>query len=159
MAGRLICSIDPGARGAIAFLAEDGRLLDIHDMPVIEIGGKLRVNAQLLRGLFTRKPRMTFIEFVNAVHGSGAANGFAFGQAAGVVEGVCAGLGLPMTYVKPPEWKKALKLSSDKGLSRQLAIRLWPDHAKLFSLVKHADRAEAALIGYYGLQRLKREAA
>lgn len=148
----MICSVDPGAKGAIAWLSDVGKLLDVHDMPALEVRGKLRVSAQLLRPLFSPKAKVVFIEEVHAVYGSGAANSFVFGQAAGLVEGVCAGLGLPIIFVKPPEWKKALKLSPDKGLSRQMAIRLWPDMADRFSLSKHSDRAEAALVGYYGLK-------
>lgn len=148
----MICAVDPGAKGAIAWLDENARLTALHEMPALDIKGKLRVNAQLLKSLFPPRTKLVFIEEVHAVYGSGAANSFVFGQAAGLVEGVCAGLGLPIIFVKPPEWKRALKLSPDKNLSRQMAIRLWPEMSASFARAKDSDKAEAALIGYYGLK-------
>ena len=148
----MICAVDPGRLGAIAWLTDDGKITAVNDMPVVDVRGKLRVSAQLLKPLFSMRAKVVFIEEVHAIAGSGAANGFSFGQAAGLVEGVCAGLGLPIVMVKPLEWKRALKLTADKGLSLQMAIRLWPEMASYFARKKDDGRSEAALVGYYGLK-------
>ncbi len=40
-----------------------------------------------------------------------------------------------------------------KDLARSRAIERWPAHAEVFARLKDHDRAEAALIGWAGLQR------
>ena len=40
-----------------------------------------------------------------------------------------------------------------KDVARSRAIERWPDQVNLFARVKDHDRAEAALIGWAGLQR------
>ena len=42
----MICGIDPGANGAIAFLSTAGQLQRVVDMPTVKIGTKNRVSAQ-----------------------------------------------------------------------------------------------------------------
>jgi hypothetical protein len=44
-------------------------------------------------------------------------------------------------------------LHSDKGESRALAMRLWPDHGDRFARVKDDGRAEAALIAWWWLSK------
>jgi hypothetical protein len=55
-----------------------------------------------------------------------------------------------VVFVPPQKWKKAMGLGSNKDESRILASRQWPDSAHMFNRKKDADRAEAALIAYYG---------
>jgi hypothetical protein len=50
----------------------------------------------------------------------------------------------------PSVWKKALGLTSDKGLSRDMACSIFPDHEKLFCRVKNTGLAEAALLAVWG---------
>jgi crossover junction endodeoxyribonuclease RuvC len=98
------------------------------------------------------------IEDVHAMPKQGVSSSFSFGRALGVAEGVLAGNGLSLRYVSPAKWKKALGLSSDKGVSRRRAdkgvsrrraIELWPEHAKAFERVKDDGRAEAALLAWW----------
>ena len=39
---KLICGIDPGMSGAFALLA-DGELVEVADMPIIEVNGKRQI--------------------------------------------------------------------------------------------------------------------
>jgi hypothetical protein len=48
--------------------------------------------------------------------------------------------------------KRALGLNNDGETSRVRAIETWPDHADLFARKKDDNRAEAALLGLYGLR-------
>ena len=148
-----IIGIDPGNKGAIAVL-DDGVLTEVYDMPTTQIvvGGKNR--NQILPALvadlfFLIKPHFVMLEQVGTRPGEGAVGAFTFGRGLGVLEGVIASHGIASSYVTPAVWKKALRLSAEKSVSRLMAIRLFPALADKFRLVKDDGRAEAALIAYY----------
>jgi crossover junction endodeoxyribonuclease RuvC len=62
-------------------------------------------------------------------------------------------LAIPVHHVSPAKWKKTLGLNSDAETSRARAIEAWPDQAELFARKLDHSRAEAALLGMYGLGR------
>jgi crossover junction endodeoxyribonuclease RuvC len=126
-------------------------------MPVLKDGpaGRRAINAPLLASIvFKSHAGHAFDEGVGARPGEGAVGAFAFGRAKGVIEGVLAAAGVPVTFVSPPAWKRAVGLTlASKDAARAAAIRLWPGHAELFARVKDDGRAEAALIAAAGLLR------
>lgn len=146
----IVCGIDPGVSGAIAWIAED-RVM-VADMPVVEVRGKRVIDAgkvtRILRGL-PAKPDMVVLEHVQGVQGSGATSAFAFGRGFGLIEGVVAAIGLPLTLVRPQTWTKALGVSRDKGYHRIAAASLFPSHANLFERVKDDGRADAVLLAHW----------
>lgn len=144
--------IDPGLTGAIALVDSYGVLVDAYDMPVV--GGLVSAHAIVdLEGWCEHDFGTVVIEDVHSMPKQGVASSFGFGRSKGVVEGVFAAQRLPIVYVSPQKWKKALGLTSDKGASRRRAIELWPAKGtKLFARVKDDGRAEAALIAYWWLQ-------
>jgi crossover junction endodeoxyribonuclease RuvC len=144
----MIIGIDPGVVGAIAIVDGDD-IVEIHDMPTIEIRGKRRVDASLLAELAGKWRGHAVLEHVQGVQGAGASSSFAFGRGFGIVEGVIAGVGLPLTLVRPQVWTKALNVSRDKGSHRAAAARLWPRHAGLFARVRDDGRADAALLAHW----------
>jgi crossover junction endodeoxyribonuclease RuvC len=151
-----IIGIDPGKTGAFAVLdRESGRLIDVHDMPVAGqiISSKLLADlAHLYRfDSHPDRPGIACIEDVHSMPKQGVATMFSFGRSLGIAEGVFAGSGWSMRYVSPQKWKKALGLSTDKGVSRRRAIELWPSSSDLFARVKDDGRAEAALIAFWWL--------
>lgn len=153
----MILGIDIGVQGAIAILNETGTLFEIHDMPVLHDGpaGRRAINAPLLAEItFDSLANHAFVEHVSARPGEGAVGAFAFGRSRGVIEGVLAAAGIPVTFITPGSWKRAvgLKLAS-KDAARAEAIRRWPDHAGLFARKKDDGRAEAALIAIAGRAR------
>jgi len=136
-----IIGIDIGSQGALALLSPDGALLEIADMPILRDGPKSRpnVNAPLLAEIVYRwHATQAFVEYVGARPGEGPTGAFSFGRSKGVIEGVCAAAGLPVAFLTPPVWKRAVGIPPGK------------DGAK------DAARSESALIGLAGL---KREAA
>lgn len=156
---KYVLGVDPGASGALAFLREDGSLETVIDMPTIlvKVGTteRNRVSAALLVQALTPykgQVSLAVLEKVGGITQQSASASFTFGYACGIVEGVLAGLEFPVTLVTPQAWKKRMGLgSADKGLARQMAIRLWPTEADRFKRVKDADKAEAALLAKYGL--------
>jgi crossover junction endodeoxyribonuclease RuvC len=154
----VVVGIDPGAHGAIALLDETGNLLEVVDMPSTpEANGRTATSAPLLAGILARKhARVAFCEFVGARPTDAKVAAFAFGRARGVIEGCAGALSLPIVFLTPPTWKRLADIPpgvENKDLARTRAIARWPGHAGLFARKCDVDRAEAALIGWAGLQR------
>lgn len=148
----LIVGIDPGAQGAIAWVSEGGRLIEVRDLPYTKGEGLMpAVLADWLHGA-ARRPVHAFVERVAARPGAGVSGMFNFGRGYGQIEGVLAALGVPVTLVTPTKWKGALRIPADKSASRARAAQLWPGLAGTFARAKDDGRAEAALIGLFGAQ-------
>lgn len=153
-----IIGIDPGAGGAVAILERSGELVQVFDMPSVEVisGGKAkrRVSPEMLAAelrLYNVHGVCAYIEQVGAMPGQGVSSMFAFGEAFGLAKGVLAGLGIPVQAVPPGKWKRALNLNAGKDGARARAAALWPTKAGEFKRVKDDGRAEAALIAHWGL--------
>lgn len=152
--------IDPGAFGAVAILDKDSRELVIIDMPTLKVKRGPRVVNQVdghmladaLRGHATADTS-ALIEKVHAMPGQGVSSMFSFGRAAGIVEGVLAGLSIPFELIPPATWTKSMRTFGGKDGSRQRAQELFPDYAHLFARKKDDGRAEAALLACYAAER------
>lgn len=150
----LTIGIDPGAEsGAIACFV-DGELLDVVDMPCADgiISASLlryELNVFALSGP-DNAPTIV-VEKVHAMPKQGVTSSFKFGRSLGVIEGVIAGMGWPIRWVTPQEWKRHHGLlRQDKDAARMLALETWPGHAAAFRRKKDVGRADAALIGAWG---------
>jgi len=154
----VILGIDPGASGAIAIFDYAQGTLEIFDMPVVMVkrGNKEKkeISPQALASLL-RNPAINHatVEKVGAMPGQGTSSMFQFGRSVGMVEGTLAALSIPVTYVTPQAWRKALSVREGKDGSRARACELFPKYAHLFARVKDDGRAEAALIAYYGAMK------
>ena len=153
-----IIGIDPGAGGAVAILEKDGTLVQVFEMPAVEVvvGGKAkrRVSPEMLAAelrLYNVSGTTAIIEQVGAMPGQGVSSMFAFGEAFGLAKGVLAGMSIPFQSVTPGKWKKSLSLNAGKDGARAKAAALWPDMAGEFRRVKDDGKAEAALIAHWGL--------
>lgn len=71
-----------------------------------------------------------------------------------MAEAICASLDVPVTYVHPSRWKRAMKLTSQKGTSVALARASFPDKAVFFRKKKDHNTAEAALLALYAVRNL-----
>jgi crossover junction endodeoxyribonuclease RuvC len=146
----VILAIDPGAHGALAWCRSSGDLIGVQDVPMIEVRKKSRVSAAglatLMKVIHVHK---VVIEGVGSMPGQGVASSFTFGYGAGLIEGVAAGLGLPVEIIYAAAWKRRAGVPKDKGAARQMASRAWPHKAHLFARVKDDGRAEAALLARY----------
>jgi crossover junction endodeoxyribonuclease RuvC len=154
-----IIGIDPGAAGAVAILEPDGSLVQVFDMPSVEIvsngKAKRRISPEMLAAelrLYNVHATCAYIEQVGAMPGQGVSSMFAFGEAFGLAKGVLAGLGIPVQSVPPARWKRALGLNSGKDAARAKAAATWPQQAGEFKRVKDDGKAEAALIALWGLK-------
>lgn len=151
----LIVGIDPGLSGAIAFL-HDGQLLNVEDLPTVDVAHKAGFRKELSPALLHDrlidtdiKIGLAVVEHVTSSPGMGVTSSFRFGQTFGCIMAVLACAGVKTQLVRPAEWKRALGLSKDKTVSREMAIRLWPDQSHYFARAKDDGRAEASLIAEY----------
>jgi crossover junction endodeoxyribonuclease RuvC len=154
----MIVGIDPGAKGALAFFDPVAGTLDIVDMPTVQVkrGAKLKteISAQMVAAIIrSRKPSVAVVERVSSMPGQGVSSVFAFGKAAGLLDGVLAALEIPITYVTPQVWQKAVNARTGKDGNRQRAAEIYPAYASSFSRVKDDGRADAALMAYWGVMR------
>jgi crossover junction endodeoxyribonuclease RuvC len=150
----VVLGIDPGAKGALAWVTGDGHLIDVEDMPMSTVRDKLRVSAAGLALAFrARRPDLVVIEGVGAMPGQGVSSCFSFGYSAGLIEGAAAGLGLPVEIVYAAAWKRRAGVPKDKGAARQMATRFWPGAADKFKRVRDDGRAEAALLARWAVLR------
>lgn len=157
----MICAIDPGASGAIAFMSDEGHLIEVCDLPTaqVKVGKTMRTRllpAVLAAMVKARNPVVAWIEEVDAMGTNGSVSNFNLGKSFGQIEGVMAGIGVAVKTVRPKVWQKHFRLMhGDKGASRLCAIRLWPGAAQQFARVKDDGRAEACLIGLYGANSMQ----
>lgn len=165
--------IDPGVSGAIivAMACPDisgGYVV----VDVLDLGNTRWENKSQLDGSYL-DPRFSY-EFIDGwmpycqgvviedvqVQGTAASQTamFKMGQVKGLLLGIVAAVRAANNYashlvaVKPQVWKPALGLGKDKGLSLRLARHHYPNNHALFSLKKHHDRAEAALLAVCGFK-------
>jgi crossover junction endodeoxyribonuclease RuvC len=154
----IVLGIDPGANGALAFV-QNGHLIEVVDMPTMVVRRGSRdvreVSAPSL-GVIMRAhdADAAYIEQVGAMPGQGVSSMFAFGRAVGVLEGVLAACGIPVTKVPPQTWQRAMRVRGGKDGARERAGQLYPRMAQLFERKKDDGRADAALIATYGANEL-----
>jgi crossover junction endodeoxyribonuclease RuvC len=151
-----VIGIDPGLSGAIAIINGTDSLT-VFDMPTITVErngkAKRQVSAsELALILKTAKSDdcHVFVEKVSAMAGQGVTSVFSFGRSFGMIEGILAALHMPVTYVAPATWVKAVHRGAGKDASRSRAMELFPDNQADFKLKKFDGRADAALIAYWG---------
>ena len=144
----VIVAIDPGVTGAIAFFA-GGVLEGVDDMPVFDArvdGGAI---ASMLR---SAEPDLVVVENTQPMPRNGSISSFKLGLNTGIVIGAIQAEGFPLRRIRPVDWKRGSGLiGKPKDASRGLAVELFPRWAHLFRLVKHHNRAEAALIGRFAV--------
>jgi len=155
----MIIGIDPGCSGALIIMRDDGDLVDTLLMPTIKVGTKSRVNGAAVAAWLQShridhalEPWHAYLEQVGAMPGQGTASMFTFGHAAGLVEGVVTGAGIPLTLVTPQAWKKKAGLiGQDKDAARSRAIQLYPSCRLLDLKGKGQAIADAILIARHGI--------
>lgn len=153
-----VAGIDVGTGGGVSILKQQ-LLCQVYDMPVLNDGpkGRKTISAALLADiLYKEKVTKVYCELVGPRPGEGAVGAFAFGRSLGVVQGVCAAAGIPITMIAPPTWKRHAGIppgKEHKDRARAIAISHWPSQAGLFARKCDLDRAESALIALCGMAR------
>jgi crossover junction endodeoxyribonuclease RuvC len=147
--------IDPGLSGAIAIISPES--LKIFDMPTmtVERNGKAKRQVSAIElaemlYLYSGRDCHVYCERVSAMAGQGVTSVFSFGRSFGMIEGILAAFKMPVTFVPPATWVKAIGRGQGKDASRARAMELFPSDQDQFKRVKDDGRADAALIAYWG---------
>jgi crossover junction endodeoxyribonuclease RuvC len=152
-----IVAIDPGLVGSGVVLEDVGGtivLVSLIDLPTAGEAAKCRLDAvTFTRWLRDHSPSHGFVEAAQGMPRQGVASVFRYARCAGAIEGVIAANGIPLTLVQPVVWKRYFKLSASKEDARARAIQLLPSAAAELQKIKHHHRAEAILLGVYGLAK------
>ena len=150
---RFYCGIDPGLSGAIAVLDDAGLIIDAIDMPLLTLGTRhvldltqLKHSVQLL--LPCRERCHVALEKVNAMPGQGVTSMFRQGEAYGIMQGLLAMAGYPVTLVGSYDWKRTMMagMPKEKDASRIRCSQLWPTETGRWQRKKDHGRCDALLI-------------
>ena len=138
--------IDPGADGAIAILAGDGRVMTVCDMPS---------HAETIREILAivQADKFVAIEAQQAMPGQGVTSMFSLGQRYGLLTSILVALQIPHEAVRPQAWMKALGIppKSDKKAHVERALSLFPTAEVKGPRGGMKDgRADALLIAEFG---------
>ena len=141
--------IDPGKKGGVATISEDGvKVYQWDDQRFIE---DMRQHANWLDKC------VAAVEKVGAMPGQGVTSMFSFGQSYGFILGVLAAFGIPYQLVSPATWKREFGLlKSQKQDSVDVCKRLFPGVNLLPTerCRKESDgMAEATLIAEYARRK------
>lgn len=162
----IVAGIDPGLHGALAVLNETGDCqttdMPIMGDPAIVDGGAVArwLNECDVSIVVIERAQSMPAEWTDRKTGKlrkqGVSSSFRNGQTYGQLLGVLQACAFPYRIVGAADWKRAMRLSRDKELSRRRAIELLPRSGEQFQLKKHEARAEAALIAWWYLHERNR---
>ena len=142
--------IDPGKKGGVATISEDGvKVYQWDDQRFIE---DMRQHANWLDKC------VACVEKVGAMPGQGTVSMFSFGQSYGFILGALAAFGIPYQLVSPATWKREFGLlKSQKQGSVDVCKRLFPGVNLLPTerCRKESDgMAESLLIAEYARRKM-----
>jgi hypothetical protein len=151
---RIVAPVCPVPPPRSSRSAEPIILLSVLDIPVAGEGARRRLDApSFAHWLADHAPIHAFVEHGRAMPKQGVSGVFRYGRVCGAIEGVVAARGIPLTMIEPALWKRHLRLNSSKEDCRARAIQLLPSAAGKLERIKDHNRAEAILIGIYGLEK------
>lgn len=140
--------IDPGLRsGAVGAIDHNGKYIGCFDIPADEKRISVCSLYRMLTDLVNDDDAIFCVELVNPMPGQGSVSTGGFMRAAGAIEAVVLLKARPVFFVPPRVWKKAMKLTSDKADSLDMARKLFP--AAPLSRKKDNNKAEALLLAKY----------
>lgn len=150
----VIGGIDPGLKGALAFLDTTAGIVRIYDMPTIDIKNKTVPNSRKIAQIcIEHEPAFVYVEdvYTSPQMGVVSAGNFMYGKAA--IEAALSITGIATIWVHPSMWKKKMKLPADKKKTVERASVLFESDTSLFTGPRGGmldGRAEAACLSLYG---------
>ncbi len=156
--------VDCGLGGAMAFYDSQRNVLHIEDMPTykVTVGKTKRAridDVALLTYFELAKLKGADRVVIEQIWERPAQRGmFIMGMCVGLVRMACISAKLPVDEVLPQTWKKQLRVpgKTTDDADEQIMARadnMFPEHTQLWRGTKGGrllDRAEAAMIAYYG---------
>lgn len=140
--------IDPGKKGAVAVIYEDGS---------IEVSPMESVMLSLVMKALAKAKVRCCLEKVHAMPGQGVTSMFNFGVSYGYLKGMLDANGISYQEIPPERWKKEFGLNTDKTRSVEVCHQLFPEttlRPTERSRVDNDGMAEALLMAEYARRRL-----
>ncbi len=109
---KIYLGIDVGANGGLAWLDEDGSLLECVKMPPTP------EDVLTALGKYEAQNVVCFMEKVGGMTGQSASASFTFGKGYGELTMALLALGISTTLVPPARWQKHFNLGGKKGESK-----------------------------------------
>ena len=136
-----IIGCDPGKAGGITIIADEG--VSAISMP--ETVGDLVDTLRTIKAC-NSGPMVAYVEAVHSSPQMGVVSAFTFGRGLGNLEAALQSLSIPLRWVRPQAWQKAMGCltKGDKNVSKRRAQELFPTIK-----VTHAI-ADSLLIAEYG---------
>lgn len=161
----MIVAIDPGVRGAIARLLDNGDG-EVRDMPIRAKQGNGKVKNEvdpkalqsMLRELVPANEKaIVVMEALNTFAGGSVQTMGSLEATKATILAVCELSGFDVVIVTPQVWQrffgiKKTQAENTKAQSLRIARQLFGEH--LCPLAKHDGRADALLIARYGQRTL-----
>jgi crossover junction endodeoxyribonuclease RuvC len=154
-----VVGIDPGLTGGVAIVGEQGVVSLVDDLPIHRLASGKKIRSELdlasLRQILVSNPiDHCVLEKVASRPGQGVSSMFKFGHCAGSIYGLIVGLQLPVSYLLPIQWQRAVGVGPSPDAARQRAAQLYPLAAPQLTRKRDAGRADAILIAHAGLRFL-----
>lgn len=165
----MILGIDPGLHGGLALFNPATRRVErAENLPTFELKRNGKIKGALdVRALVTiieewcPHIKHAFLELVGPMPKQGVSSVWSFCRTHCAPETTLVCFKIPFTPVPPAVWKKALGAPADKDGARLRASQLMPADAERWTpargRINKIDAegiAEAALIAYYGAQKI-----
>lgn len=157
--GPIVCGIDPGLSGGIAFISDAGFLRGVR-MPLIvdkysAAKKKIVDGTALYELLIDSAPSVIVVERVHAMPGQGVSSMFRFGQAFGQALALATVSAIEVVQVTPQTWKKHFGLKgSNKSDSLRVAADIFKTTGLLWGCKADNGIAEAALMARWYLDQM-----
>ena len=154
----IICGIDPGLSGGIAFFDNEQHSVHAEKAPIFKIKTGIKTKRfldmwQLISIIEDHDPDHVYIEKQQAMPKQGLVSTFATGMGYGIYLGLLVSGGFQYTEVQARQWKKDLNCTADKDASRMRASQLMPNASHLWQQKNQDGLAEASLIAYWGIHK------
>jgi crossover junction endodeoxyribonuclease RuvC len=120
--------------------------MPVHTIKVGHASKRVLDEVTLARTIMSAEPDLAVCEWVHAMPKQGVTSVFSFGMTFGIVRGVLAAYHIPVTYVTPQSWQRAMKVPQGKDGSRQRATQLLPSFGHCFMRARDHGRSDATLI-------------
>lgn len=149
-----LVGIDPGVQPALALKDTDTGEIELFDETAVKMkhgrGHKTIPQAATIAArLHQWRPDLVVLEAVQPIKGQGLVSSCNFMRAAGLLEGVCAGLGLSYELVRPQQWQKDLRMKRGPDASYARVLEMYPSLAPQLKRKKDHNRASALLLAIW----------
>ena len=160
----ILCGIDPGLTGAIAFIHVDHGLIAVDDLPTmaIDVAGpkttvKREIDVQGLRALVHKwvpadTSSMFAMEHASAMGMPGLQAATSLAATKASIMAVLRLSNFDVKRIPPQTWKRFYGLGSDKSECLAIARKLFGMTG--FERAKDHNRAESALIAHYVMRTM-----